>query len=249
MKLLKLIFILAVAATALQCRQHGKINPTQTTIYNEQEIVLFNLKYSTDTTSVDGIEWTKERLESEFELKGKNTLRYRIKLVNDSTGELWQYKSGIWDFQELLKFSDWTIRRVDVNKLYSEFRLTDFNQDGNDDLTFCYASNINGNRWTKVFLNDSDKLVSLYNDAEGSFIWDDPQYNPKTKIINTELYSSAFGIQNTASYKLNGLNATPIEKEETDLTHEEKITLTTYKGVNGKWKLVKTEIEKVELEE
>ena len=248
MKLLKLVFLLVTAWMALQCKQADKVNPTQTTIYDEQEIVLFNLKYGTDTTSVDGIEWKKERLESEFELKGKNTLRYLIKLVNDSIGELWQYKSGSWDFQEQLTFSSWTIRRIDVNKLYSEFRLTDFNQDGNTDLTFCHASNINGNNWTKVFLNDGNRLVSLYNTAEESYIWNDPQYNPKTKAINTELYSGAYGIQNTASYKLTGLIATPIQKEETDLTHQEKFIITTYKGVKGKWKLAKTEIEKVPVE-
>jgi hypothetical protein len=248
MKFLKLIFLLAVAGTALQCRQPEKVNPTQTTIFDKQEIVLFNLKYGTDTTSVDDIEWTKEQLESEFELKGRNTLRYRIKLINDSIGELWQYRSGSWNLQEQLAFSSWTIRRVDVNKLYSEFCLTDFNQDGNTDLTFCHASNINGNNWTKVFLNDGNRLVSLYNDAEGSYIWDDPQYNAKTKTINTELYSSAYGIQNTASYKLTGLTATPIKKEESDLTHEEKVTVTTYKGVQGNWKLVKTETEKLPVE-
>ncbi|OYQ47212.1 hypothetical protein CHU92_01110 [Flavobacterium cyanobacteriorum] len=178
----------------------------------EEEFVLFNLKYPSDTLSVDGIDWEKENLTSEFTLRGKTQLLYAIKIENDTTAKLLINEKEKWVVQENIPITGWALRRIDKDVIFSEFKIKDFDKDGDEDLICWVNSNMNGNVWTIIFLNDqkTQKLVKLWDSAEETDIWDDPVYDNRKKIIECELYSGVYGFQYKSTYKLNDLEAIPI---------------------------------------
>lgn len=185
--------------------------------------------------------WNVDNLTSEFELNGKIPLQFSIRLVNDSIMELSQkLKNGvkIIDIQEYYPFT-WTL---DKDIITSSFRITDFNKDGNEDLLCWTQSNMNGNQWTIIYINDNEnsRLAKLWDPAEETDIWDRPEYDKSGKIINTTLDASVFGISNECTYRLDGLKVIPLTKDEEDRTSTKYIMNKTYRGENGKWKLVKS---------
>lgn len=219
-------------------------NKNQIFVYNGATYLDFKLEFATDTTSVDFIDWKKEHPVSEFTLNGKAPLQYSVTLINGTLASLSQFKGWKWHHQENLNITGLTISRITGKHIISEFNITDFDHDGDEDLMVWVAGNMNTNRWLLIFINDQEhqKLVRLYDTADGSDIWNDPKYNEAKGIINCELYSGAYGIQNTSSYKLNGTTAAPLIKNETDLTNE-IIVETKYIGENGKWKKASQEID------
>jgi len=224
--LLLLLLLLSGCATA------------QVTIYDNEKFIEFTLQFPPDTTSATQIDWGKEKLVSEFILKGEVPLKYSIALKNDTIAALSKYANGRWEFQEDIAYTDWAVRRVDGTKVISEFKITDFDNDGDEDLTCWTFTNVNGNMWTIIFLNDQEnqKLVSLYDTADQTLIWDRPEYDNATGIINCTLDSSAFGISSESSYKLNGIVAKPIQKQEFDSTTDKSVFETEFVGENGTWK-------------
>jgi hypothetical protein len=212
----------------------------QVRTYNGEKFVEFTMQFPEDSTSLTGVDWAREKLEATFTLKGKSPLAYRVKPLNDTIIELWQLKNNKWQLQENIEYFGWALHRWDEgNKIISELKITDFDHDGDEDLVCWVNSNINGNEWTIIFINDEkqQKLVKLVNTAAlyNSDIWDAPVYDPATGIISTELFSGAYGIQNTATYRLQGTTALPLVKEEDDMGNPDYLVHTTYKGENGKW--------------
>jgi len=199
-------------------------------------------------TLADSINWQQENMRTEFQLRGNNPLRYALHPVNDTITQLSRWVDGTWQLQESIQHSGWVYHYVEKDSIRSYFKITDFDKDGDQDLTCVSAININANTWTIIFLYDEkqSKLIKLINTAATRFtdIWDDPHYDTQTGLINTELYSGANGIQNTATYRLQGTSALPVLKEETNFTYQDYYTITTYKGEHGRWKRLKTITEK-----
>lgn len=102
--------------------------------YQGEKYLEFTLKYATDTTTLDGIDWQKENLVSEFILKGVKPLKYSIQIINDSLVTLSQYENDLWIFQESINITGWALRKVENSKILSEFKITDFDRDGNEDF-------------------------------------------------------------------------------------------------------------------
>ena len=213
----------------------------QTTSFDDETKLLFRLKYANNNTDVSEINWKKERPVSEFTLKGENQLKYSVTLENDSTAMLSQYSQGKWIVQEKISISEWTLRHVENKAIISEFKITDFNDDGNEDLICWTHTNINGNEWVVIFLNDPTKkrLSKLWDDAGETDIWDRPVFNSEKGYISTELEASAYGTSEESIFLLDGLTAIPVSKHEQDRTSD-IITDKYYIGNNGKWELNQT---------
>lgn len=246
---MKRLIALSLTFIAIGCNHDSKaiekseIFKDQTKMYEGDKYVVFNLKHATDTTSIDGIDWKKENLTSEFTLKGKNNLRYSININNDSIARLSRFDGEKFIFQENISITDWTISRTENNTIISEFKIIDFNKDGNEDLVCWVGTNVNGNVWTVIYLNipEKKKLEKLYS-ADGTDIWDAPAYDSKTKIISCELVSGAYGFNSTYTHKLVNYIAIPLERENRNYTSVNAETgegaiIETFVGEKGKWKL------------
>jgi len=219
--------------------------------YEGEKFLEFTTHFPYDSSSLTGIDWKQEKLEATVTLQGKNPLTYNIKPVNDTVIEIWQLRDNKWKRQEKITYFGWALHRWDdeAGKILSELKITDFDHDGDEDLVCWVTSNVNGNVWTIIFINDNEKqkLVKLKSKADyNSDIWDAPTFDPATGLIHTELFSSANGTQNTATYKLNGTVVTPVLKEETDMGNPDYFLYTTYEGKKGKWKKVGETKEEIE---
>ncbi|AWH84535.1 hypothetical protein HYN59_05120 [Flavobacterium album] len=124
------------------------------------------------------------------------------------------------------------------------FLITDFNNDGDQDLVIYTGADVHGNLETLIFLADrkTKKLVKLQNTAEGTDVWDTPEYDPKTKTITCNRISGNAGLSFRSRYKLKGFIAEPQTKEVQDRTNVNGETgkgysESTYKGKKGKWVL------------
>ncbi|TRW25766.1 hypothetical protein FMM05_05965 [Flavobacterium zepuense] len=213
----------------------------QTVLSDGIEHLDFKLEFATDTTSAFGIDWKKENLVSDFVLKGNIPLHYSIKIINDTTASLSQFHNDKSTFQENIYISEWTIRVITDSHIISEFKITDFDKDGDEDLTILVASNMNGNDWTSIYLNDSaqNKLVNLYDMADNTAIWNRPEFDSDTGIIHCTLDGSAYGASEESTYKLDNLIAIPLKKSRQERYKRNSTTDFDYIGENGKWKLVR----------
>lgn len=248
MKTFYLLALLVLAGPIIQCKSQEDTskNVDELTTDNSKYPIVFDKTVPVNDNSDIGIDWKVEKPIAEFDLAGKTKLTYRIELLNDSIAALSQKVSGSWLEQDKFQFEPWQWI-VQDSLVISNFETKDFDKDGDEDVLCCLFSNVNGNEWTLIYLNDGSRLVKLYNTADDTYQWLMPLYNEKTKTIHTELFSSAYGIANTATYSLEGMVASPLKKEEGDSAIQtDAIIHCTYKGVNGKWKLTKKEIEKVE---
>lgn len=219
---------------------------SQTIDYEGEKFLLFDLKYPSDRLTIDGIDWSKEKTISEFTLKGTTSLEYSVQIENDTTALLSYKENGKWKFQEKLGITGWAISRIDNDKIISEFKIVDFDKDGDEDLTCWVNSNMNGNIWTIILLNDqkSRRLVKLYNTADDTDIWDRPEFDKQKSIINTTLDASLFGISNEATYRLENVSVFPLKKYEENRSSGKYILENEYIGNNSKWKLVKSKKQK-----
>lgn len=207
----------------------------------------FKVEYPADTlTDLDDIDFRREKPVCEFTLGGNTPLKYSMQLHNETIASLSRYENDQWILQEDMKYESYFMYRKkgedgDEDKLISNFRIEDFDKDGDEDLLCWIRSNMNGNEWTRVFLNDQEnkKLVRLINTAYDIDIWDMPRYDEKTGIINCTLHGSAFGCSAESSYKLENLTTTPIEKHYQVRTSGRYVEDLYYTGENGKWKLKK----------
>ncbi|UTN05210.1 hypothetical protein L0669_04705 [Flavobacterium bizetiae] len=200
--------------------------------------LVFKVQFPPASLSVEDIDFTKEKPECEFELKGKIPLKYSFRLQNDSIVSLYQLKNKEFTFQENMNYQPF-FWLFDNDLLFSNFKIVDFDNDGDEDLLCWVASNINSNEWTIIFINDQkqQKLVRLFNTVDGTDIWNKPEFDKETNTINTELYGSGFGVSEESSYYLKvDLTVTPIKKHFQNRT--QKYTLDyEYVGKNNKWKL------------
>ena len=179
-----------------------------------------------------------KNLKKEFILYGKDTTRYLAEILNDTITVLSKFEKNDWhtiDTIEIFLFM------ADTNRIITpEFRIIDFNKDGNQDL-LCWAyTNMNGNRYTLIYLNNPEihKLVKLQNTTNDNYIWDNPEFNLHNKYIKCIEDASAYGVSNKSKYKLIGFKAIPLKKNEEDRTSR-RIIHRKYVGYKGKWKLIK----------
>jgi hypothetical protein len=189
-----------------------------------------------------GFDLINKKLRAVFILKGKNNLKYSIEILNDTISILSKFENNKLFFVDSIHQMYLIID--DTNKIFfPTFEITDFNEDGNQDLICWTGTNVNGNRWVSIYLNNSQKkiLEKLENTAESGYIWDDPIYNSKDSTVNCDRGAGAYGLSFESKYRLIGFTATPIEKRESDSRNVNYTIDKLYNGVNGKWKL-KSEI-------
>ena len=231
MKLLWLLLLLPICALA------------QTINYNDGKFVVFQLKSNVDTIGVSDINWQEQDLSSRFMLNGPTPLTYSIHIENDTVAALSQLMKGKWQLQEKLDITDWVLSRIEGMTVISEFEISDLDKDGDEDLTVWAFSNVNGNRWTIVLINDQEqhRLVKLWNTAEDTELWDRPEFDEKNATLHTMLDAGVYGISNSAIYKLDGIKAYPVSKEEENRSSGRYIENNIYEGEGGKWKLVSAE--------
>jgi hypothetical protein len=187
--------------------------------------------------SLVGIDWKQDQPVSEFNLKSKNPVTYSFTLLNDSIAVLSQKVNGAWLQRDKFEFQPWRWQLSD-EEIVSQFRITDFDYDGDEDLLCWFKSNINGNEWTYIYLNDGNKLVKLYDTAEETDFWFMPEFESKKCIIKSQYYGSAYGHDFESLYKLKGTSAVPLSKHHEERSGKE-IRDEYYKGMNGKWVLIK----------
>lgn len=202
------------------------------------KVLSFKVNFPVDSLSNTGVDFSKEKPEYEFELKGKIPLKYSFRLQNDSLVSLYQLKNNYFQFQENMDYQPF-LWHLDNDTLFSNFKIVDFDNDGDEDLLCWIFSNMNGNEWTIIFINDQtqQKLVRLYNTADDTDIWNRPEFDKESKTINTELYGSAYGTSEESSYQLQDeLTVIPLKKHYQDRTGK-KILDYEYVGEKGKWKL------------
>ncbi|MDA6068073.1 hypothetical protein NJT12_00450 [Flavobacterium sp. AC] len=202
------------------------------------KVLTFKVNFPADSSSIDDIDFTKEKPECEFELKGEIPLKYSFRLQNDSIASLYQLKNNEFQFQENMSYQPFPWN-FDNDLLISNFKIIDFDNDGDEDLLCWVFSNVNTNEWTIIFINDQtqQKLVRLYNTADDTDIWNRPEFDKETSTINTELYGSAYGRSEESSYLLKtDLTIIPIKKHFQHRTGKHMIDY-EYIGKNGKWKL------------
>lgn len=213
------------------------------TIYSQTEahtltMLTFELHYP--PMGDNDIDWDREKPKCEFILNGKTPLKYSMALENDTIASLSRYENEQWILQEDMQYQSYFLYREE-NELFSHFRIADFDKDGDEDLLCWIFSNINGNEWTIVFLNDqkNKKLIRLIDTTENTDIWDRPEYDEKTKVINCTLDGSAFGVSAESTFILDDLTAIPLKRHYQDRLHSRHIVDYYYVGESGKWKLVK----------
>jgi hypothetical protein len=219
------------------------VGKAQYTLIDGVKYVSFKKQVAVNDDSVVGIDWAREKPVSEFTLRGKNPLAYSFALQNDSIAVLSQKVNGTWQQQDAFEFQPWRWQLSD-DEIVSQFRITDFDHDGDEDVLCWFKSNINGNEWTYIYLNDGTKLVKLYDTAEETDYWFMPEFEGKKRIIKSQYYGSAYGHDFESLYKLKGTNAIPLSKHYQERS-EKDIRDDYYKGLKGKWQLINTETEKV----
>jgi hypothetical protein len=177
-----------------------------------------------------------------FTLAGTPALQYRLTLVNDTVANLDKYTTE-WQFQEDFPI-DAGYMEVQNDTLFAPYTIYDFDQDGDEDLVCWLSSNMNGNRWSSIYLNDphQQKLVQLYNTAENTYVWDAPDYDPATGNITCTLLGSAFSNDAQSHYKLAGLTAVPLTKQAQERSYVPYIFDYEYIGENSRWKQVTQEV-------
>lgn len=249
MKPFYILALLILAGITTRCKNHGSTikNVITENGDNSKYPIFFDKTAPVNDSSDIGIDWKTEKPISEFELNGATKLSYRFELLNDSIAVLSQKTNKVWEEQDRFKFQPWQWI-IEDSLVVSNFEIKDFDKDGNEDLLCCVMSNVNGNEWTYIYLNDGKKLTKLYDATEESFYWFKPEYNPKKRQLSSNWFGSAYGHDDECIYKLNGLTTTPVSKHHQERSGKEIID-EYYKGSKGKWKLIKTEIEKFELNE
>ena len=185
-----------------------------------------------------------KKLRAEFILNEQVVNKYSIEIINDTVSILSRFENGNWQILDSILHTSYFIS--DSNKLYiPSFEITDFNKDGFQDLTCWVETNMNGNYWIIIYLFNpkTNTLEKLRNTAEQDEweIWDNPIYNPKDSTIKCICEASIYGLYFESKYKLINLKAVPIEKYEEDRTSGKYIINRYYKGIQGKWKIIKKE--------
>lgn len=249
MKLPQWSLVLILLSFLIQCKPKIAKDLTDENVTTKHSVtyISFDKMAPVNESSDIGVNWKVEKPISEFTLNGIKPLTYKLELINDSIAVLSQRIDDNWHEQDKFEFRPW-LWVIDDQKIISKFRITDFDKDGDEDLLCWVISNINGNEFTYIYLNDSDKLIKLYNKAEETFYWFTPQYNHQKKELYSNWYGSAYGHDDECIYKLENLNVIPVSKHHQERSGEE-IRDDYYKGKNGKWKLTKIVTEDVSEQE
>jgi len=199
---------------------------------------IIDFRIETIPLETGGIQILKSEFRQEFKI---NDQQYCIEIINDSTSVFSLYNSSQWQVIDSISL---ILFIVDTNRMITpEFTIQDFNNDGFDDFLCWPFTDIHGNQWTFIYLYDpsTSRIVKLFNHAEKTFIWDNPNYDTTKQQISCELLSGVLGTHIESTYYLKGLIAEPLEKTiiENSMSGETIISKERhYKGKNGHWKRI-----------
>jgi len=187
----------------------------------------------------DEVDFKNQDIATDFVLQGKKPIEYRIKLEDNETGILLRKGNDGWIIQDTLvtEADLWEWR--EGWPLVSPFRVIDFDNDGNQDLVCIESIGGHNEMSTVIYLNSPkfQKLVKLYDMAEDSYSFVNPEYDAKKHLLKTYISGGTYSISISSTYKINEGIAVPLMKTEIDLTNEEQTVNSNYKGKNGKWVL------------
>lgn len=202
----------------------------------------------------DSIVWLNNANTLKFDLKGVLTIKCSLTVLENETVMLSQYNNGQWTVVDTLSYS--VFPSNDTDYITPAFMITDFDKDGNEDFLCWTHTNINGNQWSSVYINDpvTKKLKKLKTTKDEEDVWCAPTFNSRTKIITSTEVSGNYGYSYTSTYKLENQIAVPLEKEVSDNTQLNSTTgkgavLKLYKGKKGRWKLIQKIKSKITFEE
>lgn len=170
--------------------------------------------------------------------------RYALDILEDSTSLLQYWNNSAWETLDTLALWTTFFSELDCSFDFPHFFVEDFDEDGYQDLICGLMTNMNGNRWGKIFLFDASAgRLKRVPSAEEDGIWAGPYFNPEDKTIREDQVSGVYGVSYTSIYKLEGHTAVPFRKEEIDnqgLNAFGKGGIKReYIGKNGKWILKK----------
>ena len=175
---------------------------------------------------------------SEFVAGGQSGTLYAIDIVDDTTSYLSKSETDGWRRIDTIIHIGITMYGPDKLEL-PLYQLTDFNRDGFVDLVCQIETNMNGNRWTTIYLFHPQHggLEKLRNTAEMDAweIWDNPEYYPADSTIHCVREASLYGIYIESTYQLRDFKAWPLEKYVEDRTSARSISYRYYIGREGKW--------------
>ena len=217
-----------------------------TNILYAQEIdTSYTLKFRVKGLKLNNkiFDFDNQKLRQEFTLLGEFPIKYSVEIISNDQSIIKRFENNKWLLVDTIEQFFLMIGDTD-EFIIPSFRIEDFNKDGNQDLICWTGTNVNGNEWVQIYLNNpkTKSLIKLINTAErGPLIWDAPEYNKKDSTIHCTRISSNFGLSFESTYKLIGFIAKPLEKEEHDNTNmnpEGKGAIYRYYiGKKGKWKL------------
>jgi len=212
----------------------------QTEIRDKVQYIVFESKFPGNdktTYDVDEIDFGKEQPEAVFTLAGPIPLRYKMRLVNDTLAQLYRFNNGWQHGEDMQYVSSFFERFENDNLLHTNFEISDFDKDGDEDLICWVFDTMNGNGWSHIYLNDQEtlKLVKLKN-IEDEGYWVLPRYDASTGNIICSEFGSELAPSYIAKYQLNGLEALPINKN-CRWHNEDNDEYYTFKGSNGEWVL------------
>ena len=190
-----------------------------------------------------GYKIENDKLKSEFTLQEKELSKYSIEILSDSNSVLSKFNDGKWQVFDTIWHG---FLQTDTNEiLVPSYWVMDFNKDGYQDFMCWVMTNMNGNRWTQIYLYNPNKnrIEKLNNDAEESDTWAAPEYNEKDSTIHCTEVSGNYGSSYESEYKLEYFIARPLKKVEIDNMSKNYKgkggVKRIYKGENGKWVVVK----------
>lgn len=125
-----------------------------------------------DTVTDTEADYNSDKAYKEFDLKGITQLKCSIKLIEENTALLSQYREGQWQVVDTLQY---------VTGLGEAFEITDFNKDGNEDFMLRAMVNMHSNAGYSIYLNspNQNKLVILEETTDDG--WSNPDYDPKKR--------------------------------------------------------------------
>ncbi|KOS05335.1 hypothetical protein AM493_04290 [Flavobacterium akiainvivens] len=172
-------------------------------------------------------------------LKGKKPLQYRITLVDEVTALLSQNIKGSYIVQDTIPCDVNNWQWQENAPIVSSFRVTDFNNDGHQDLVCINEMAAHGNAYTQIFLNSAkdERLVKLIDAETNNDYFSNPEYDDRRKILITSESGGIYGYT-TTKYRIIKNHAQPFERTVAEPGEDEFIERNyTYK--NGNWISVK----------
>lgn len=196
-----------------------------------------------EVSEYDSITWnTGDKVRHEFELQGRKKIKCALQVIPNGEIVLSQYSEERWQTLDSLYYNVFPANENE--HITPSMEISDFNKDGNEDFKFWGYTNVNGNLWEQIYLNNpsSGRLEILKTTEDEGDTWCDADFDPKTGIINCTLVSGVYGASEEYTYKLEGFTAKPLYKERNNNTGVRYQQFIDLKGMADHWEITHQDI-------